>query len=128
MHLEDIEKSLEKGLQLGIKISTDNPDYLGWILVRKRHIPPVWDKKAYESEEEYIKKIELAEIATKFPYHIIYMELKKDVHEKGDYETENDYRKWVNHYLTSIFEVKATFERYGYKVEDLKPRWEIDAP
>ena len=47
MNLDELEKHLDKGEQWGVRKATDSPDYLGWILIRKK-------KAAYALASRYI--------------------------------------------------------------------------
>lgn len=128
MNKNELNKRLNNGEQWGFIKETDNYDYLGWILINKEQPIIIYEKKAYSSGEQYIRLVKKEEARRKNPYHIRIVELLRDVHEKGVYETQEDYRQNDNHYFSTLDEVEKYIVELGYTFEDIKGRREIDAP
>jgi hypothetical protein len=128
---EDVIKNyLEAGHQLGIRISLDDYDYdyLGWILVSKlASNPRVLELLEGEDEEEFpVLKEERRRAVT--PFLIRDIELKRSVHESGDYETEADFRKKDMVWCSSLTEINDFLKTKGYRLTDLEDSRTIDAP
>ncbi len=47
-------------------------------------------------------------------YHVKVKELRRDVHENGDYEKSSDYRQLDNYYFSTLAEVEQFIEKLGY--------------
>jgi len=123
---KNIDASLAAGLRLGVIFDSENSDYLGWVLLKKhkpnegilRNFSDQKDSALYHEEYQSIQK----------PYLLMIVELKKSVHESGDYETDQDYRRKDIHRYSSLTEVEAVLHKLGYTLGDLKDSREIDAP
>jgi len=128
MNLEELEKHLDKGEQWGIRKETDSTDYLGWILITKRRPPTIWPRYAYDDLNLYSSLTDQANDIIGKPYHVRVLELRRDVHESGEYEGTEDYRLNENYYLETLDEVERMVEQLGYSIKDVKFRGELDAP
>jgi hypothetical protein len=56
------------------------------------------------------------------------LELNKEVHERGNYETNEDYRVNENHYFVDLQEVADFVQELGYELTSIRWRSELDAP
>lgn len=124
-----VGKKLNNGEQWGFIKETDSHEYLGWILINK--LPKMTftsQKKDYSEEYLYLIKLIEAEKREKTPYHVLIKELRRDVHESGEYETGDDIRHKENYYFSCIDEVEEFIEKLGYSFKNIKNRSEIDAP
>src|ERR1044071_9691399 len=93
---EHIEAMLEKGTRLGFRKPTSDDLYTGWIILykvaphqittRTGALDPVADGHIIEKHQANELYIRL------HPYTVLLLELRRDVHERGDYETNSDYR------------------------------------
>jgi len=130
MNIEELERKLNQGERLGLKKDIDDPSYLGWILLTKRKPPIVYPREAYGENGEGIYRdlVELHEKLTKTPYHILNLELKREVHEGEAYETEEDYRFKESLYFETLQQVEYYISNLGYCLNNIKYRREIDAP
>ncbi|MDY6781851.1 MAG: hypothetical protein SW833_04740 [Cyanobacteriota bacterium] len=128
MNIEDLEKKLDRGEEWGFRKVVDNSDYLGWVLLAKRKPPIVFPKETYETEETYISLREWSEKLKRTPYHILVLELKREVHESGDYEDNDDYRQRESYYLSTLQEVEEFIENLGYSLQNIQFSGDIDPP
>ena len=129
MKVAEVKKKLDNGEQWGFVKETDSEEYLGWILINKMlpmRLAP--QKESYENEESYSLVMKRYNQSLNQPYHILIYELKRDVHQRGDYETGDDVRLNENHYFASIEELEKFINELGYNFENIKHRLEIDAP
>ncbi|MEH2173845.1 hypothetical protein [Nostoc sp.] len=125
----ELDKKLNHGEQWGYKKETDNDEYLGWILINKLpKLTFIPKREDYLEEYLYLIKIREAEKRQKTPYHVLIKELRRDVHESGEYETGEDIRQKDNYYFSYIDELEKFIEELGYSFENIKHRSEIDAP
>lgn len=62
------------------------------------------------------------------PYQVHVIELASDVFESGRYETEGDFRMNEVRYFSSLDEVEEFVGSFGYSLESIKWRPEINAP
>jgi hypothetical protein len=129
MKTSEIKKKLDNGEQWGFIKETDSEEYLGWVLINKmlpmRLVPR---KEDYEDEESYSLVMKRYNQSLNQPYHVLIYELKRDVHERGGYETGDDVRLNDNYYFTSIEKLENFINELGYGFENIKHRLEIDAP
>jgi hypothetical protein len=107
---------------------TDDFDYLGWVLIHKYKHIIIYEKEAYSNEEHYFRLIKKAEIQKKYPYYVRIIELRRDIHESGVYETGDDYRQNDCYDFSTLDEVEQFILELGYSFENIKDRWELDAP
>jgi hypothetical protein len=124
-----LDYKLHHGEQWGFIRETNSEEYLGWILVHK--LPPMIfppQENDYLDRESYLFQIDRYNQRKNTPYHVLIYELRKDVHERGGYETGDDVRLNENHYFSSIDELEIFVNSIGYSFEDIKHRSEIDAP
>jgi hypothetical protein len=129
MNKLELDKKLNNGERLGFIKETNSPDYLGWILINK--MPKMMFKPQeddYDDEESYSFHLDEYRRREETPYHVGIRELKKDVHERGDYETGDDVRQADNYYFSSVDEVEEFVNQLGYKFENIKDQLEMDAP
>lgn len=127
MNRDELRKKLDSGESWGFIKKTDSDDYLGWILIAKLQPIIIYEKKAY-SEEHYAYLIKKQEERKKHPYFVRIIELRKDVHESGVYETSEDYRQNDIYDFSTFDEVEQFIIKLGYVFKNIKDRWELDAP
>jgi hypothetical protein len=128
MNLDELEEHLDKGEQWGVRKVTDSPDYLGWILIAKRRPPSIWPRNTYSDPALYSRLTDQARDISEKPYHVRVIELRRDVHESGKYESTDDYRQNENYYFETLNEVERIIEQLGSSIKDIKFRSELDAP
>jgi len=126
MRREDLERYLERGDCLGFEKRTNSDEYLGWILLDKQKpldrylslLKPD-EQPEFRAEQEFIRQ---------HPYHVLVIELRRDVHESGVYESNEDYRLRENYNFSTLDEVESFVNGHGHKLEEIKWLREIDAP
>jgi hypothetical protein len=64
----------------------------------------------------------------KQPYLLLRIELKRSVHEAGDYETEGDYRMKDRFWFSTLSDLAEQLTAWGYSLEDAIGARELDAP
>jgi hypothetical protein len=128
MRQADLEKRLDYGEQWGFIKNTDSPDYLGWVLITKRKPKPVTPIDPEQDRERYLKWVQRTEALRKQPYSVLILELRRDVHESGQYESTEDYRTREYYLFASLEEVVEFLHKLGYSLENIKHRSELDAP
>lgn len=126
--LAELERALDRGEQWGFRKETNDQDFLGWILISKRHPPILWPSDEKEHPIRYQRIKAERERLLKTPYHVKILELSRTVHESGDYENAADYRLIENLYFSTIHDVTAFVQSLGYELSHILPRREIDAP
>ena len=128
MDTKDLDQHLEAGQRWGFIKETGDPEYLGWVLLHKRKpkIVPAFDPR--EDPEGYARFQSMRAETLRRPYYIHIVELKRDVHERGDYETSEDQRNKENHYFADLEEAVAFLNQRGYSLDKIRPAVEIDAP
>jgi hypothetical protein len=122
----DLERFLDQGHELGFVKHTDSPNFLGWILLRKRTanqrllslVDPIEDHALLAKEQMLVVR----------PYQVQVIELAGDVFESDRYETEGDFRMNEVHYFSSLDDVEKFVRSFGYSLESIKWRPEINAP
>jgi len=126
MTRRDLDQFLNKGYQLGFVKSTDDPQFLGWILLQKVEPDDRYVGLLQPGEEpEYMARQELYRSN---PYLVRVVELKRDVFENDRYETEDDYRLHQRYYFSNLDEVEKFVASFGDTLEDIKWLTEINAP
>jgi hypothetical protein len=126
MKRQDLERFLEKDNELGFVNETEDPRFLGWILLQKRKPHERYLSLLAEGEEpEFVAE---QETLRRFPYQVHVIELDRQVFESGRYETEEDYRINEIHRFSSLDEVEGFVQKLGHSLEDIKWRIDIDAP
>jgi hypothetical protein len=113
MNKQELEKKLANGTSYGFIKETDDDNYLGWVLITKLQPIIIYDKKSYD-EEHYLHLLKKQEAQKKYPYFVRIIELLRDVHESEVYATLDE----VEEFITEL----------GYSFDNIKDRWEIDAP
>ena len=122
----EVQLLLDSGLRLGVTKPVDSPDYLGWILVSKHPSNPRLTSILAKSPETHQLAEQLRrEVA---PYLVLNIELKRSVHEAGDYETEDDYRIKTKTWCKDLKHVQDVLKELGVELEQLRESREIDAP
>lgn len=126
MTLKELQVLLDRGLRLGVVKPTDSPDWLGWILVSKHPSNPRFREVLDELEHAHLleeqRRRDLA------PYLVLNIELKRSVHEEGNYETEDDYRMKTESWCTDLPHVQDVLRSFGVELWQLHDSREIDAP
>ena len=125
---DQLEKYLQRGEEWGFRRETGDPEYLGWILVSKRKPPILWPGEEANNPAHYTKIREEAERLSRTPYHVKIRELRRDVHESGEYEQPGDYRLVENFYFESLRDVEQFLNGMNLTLEHIQPRILIDAP
>jgi len=111
---------------LGFVKGTQNPQLLGWILVRKRLPDERYVALLAPGEEtEYVSEQDLLR---KRPYQVRIVELDRDVFDSDRYETEGDFHLNECRYFSSLDDVEEFVFQFGYLLKDIKWPIEIDAP
>ena len=112
MRRSDLTRYLDDGNELGFLKETDSLDFVGWLLVRKirSHIGDPSD------------------IGREGLYQVLVIELKRSVHESDAYETNDDYRLNERHVFDDLDEVEAFVSGYGFSLDNIKWRIDLDAP
>ena len=128
MDKDELEQHLKRGEQWGFVKPTDDDNYLGWILLRKRRCTPVSPFDCNAEPERYANWMEQSSDAQERPYHLLVIELRRDVHEAGDYESSEDYRLRQNYYFSSLDEVDYEVQRLGFSLRNALPRSQLNAP
>ncbi len=128
MDSDSLEKKLNQGGQWGFRKETNDPNYLGWILIVKYKPPILYSQELYKDEAIYIRVVRKHEKITKSPYHVHIVELKREVHESDNYQSEDDYRQRENYYFSTLNEVEEFITKLGYSFDNIKRRDELDAP
>ena len=126
MTQKEAQLLLNSGFRLGVTKLVDSPEYLGWILVSKHPSNPRMKGILEESQETHLleeqRQRELA------PYLVLNIELKRPVHEAGDYETEGDYRMKTKTWCKDLKHVQDVLRELGVELGRLRQSREIDAP
>lgn len=122
----ELEGLLDRKESVGFRKPTDDPEYLGWILVRKLEANPRLLELFDESEAPELVREERRRQHE--PYLVLRIELKRSVHEAGDYETEQDYRQKEQLWFGSLADVEKQLAQWGYSLEDARNARELDAP
>ena len=123
MRREDLEFYLERGDRLGFQKETGEADYIGWIILSKRHCDErVLSLFGYKPEvvvEEEYKRL--------CPYQVWVAEFRRDVYESGECESMDDYRLNKCLYFPSLDHVEEFVGRFGHTLEEIKWAREIDS-
>jgi hypothetical protein len=127
MDKNELEKNLTSA-DWGFLKDTNSVDYLGWVLIHKYKPLIIYEKEAYSSEEQYIRLLKEDKRRKKYPYHVRIIELRRDIHESGVYETGDDYKQNDCYHFSTLDEVAQFITELGYSFENIKDRWELDAP
>lgn len=126
MERNQLEDFLNKGYELGFTKQTDNPQYLGWILIQKRVPDDRYLSLLNPGEEpEYVRKQELFR---NHPYQVRVVELNRDDFDNDRYETEKDFNLNRVHYFSNLDEVEEFVQQFGHTLTEIKWRVEISAP
>ena len=126
MKREDLEYFLKKGYELGFVKQTDDPQFLGWILLRRMKPNNRYLELLQAGEEsEYVAT---QESYRRSPFQVLVQELDRDVHESDRYETNEDYRVNERHYFSSLDEVEEFVNSFGHTLENIKWLKEINGP
>lgn len=128
MTREQLEKHLANGQVWGFIKETGSADYLGWILVSKSKVMLVPHFEPSENPTAYRKWQERNERVRANPYTLSVKELRRDVHERGDYEDNADYRMRKSWHFATLEEVEEALQTYGKTLADILPASEIDLP
>lgn len=123
---EQVEQLLDQGERVGFTKPTSDAQYLGWILIAK----VMADLRLLEvlSEEEDPRRVQEEKRRLEKPYLVLQIELKRAVHEAGDYETEADYRQKDRLWFASLEDVARQLSAWGYDLREARGARELDAP
>src|SRR4029079_17531644 len=102
---DEIERLLASGVRLAVRVPLDDPSYLGWIAVYKPRRRPSGPRHLY---------------LVGGPYLVLVLELNREGHEGGGYETEEDYRRKDRHWFSTIEEVGAFLASRGFSLDELR--------
>ena len=126
MTFDEVERLLDAGFRAGFRKPTNNVDYLGWIIISK-HKPNMRILELFD-ESEHPELVREERWYQREPYLVLVIELKRSVHEAGDYETEGDYRQKDAYRYGSLSEVESQLQKWGYSFEQARETRELDAP
>jgi hypothetical protein len=126
MDSEEAEQLLDQGFSIGFTKPTDDPAYLGWITISK--VKPSSRLLEVLSEDEAPDAVREERRRQREPYLVLVVELRRDVHESGDYETESDYRQKDRHWFSDLSAAARLLESWGYSLRDAREARELDAP
>jgi len=123
---DEIERLLAAGERVGFVVPTTAPDFLGWVVLAKLEA----SSRALEvlDEDDDADIVEEEHRRSETPYVVLVIELRKDVHHSGNYESESDYRRRDEHWCRSLEEVETVLEGMGLRLKDARGTREIDAP
>ena len=127
MTQNEIQSLLDSGSRLGVTKSVDSPDYLGWILVGK-HPANLRRLAILEESGELSQTAEVERARIGASYLVLNIELKRSVHEAGEYETEDDYRMKTATWCKDLTHVQDVLRKLGVELGQLQFAREIDAP
>jgi hypothetical protein len=128
MNREELEHSLSKGYRWGFIKQTSNSNYLGWILLVRRQLPILWPIDKIQRPEYYKRTKQEVVTLTRTPYHIHIVEIRKDVHESGTYNTDIDTHLIENYYFANLDNIEKFLEQYNLELSTIRLAHEIDAP
>jgi hypothetical protein len=128
MDIESLSKHLNNGEQWGFRTSPDSSEYLGWVLISKRNPAVIFPYHASQDMARYERLAEESAETKMRPFHVSVRELKKTVHESGEYESTEDYRVRDNYYFSTLEEVLNFLSSKHLQLEDINSRFDIDAP
>lgn len=117
---------LDHGQRVGFVKQTGDSEYLGWIVLSKlkpnRRLLEVLghDRDSVCVAEERRRERE--------PYLLMVIELKREVHEAGAYETEEDYRQKDKYWFANLADVERKLDEWGISLSDGREARELDAP
>lgn len=110
-----------------IRFETGDEDYLGWISAEKLE-PNQRILELFADEPEHPEFVRAAEARAK-PYRIRAIELSRAVHERGEYESNEDYRRRQLHSFETKEQAEAwLLDEHGVAVEDLRDLREVEHP
>jgi hypothetical protein len=126
MTLDEVERLLERGDRVGFLKLTDDPAFLGWILVSK--LKPNLRMLEVLDEAEAPELLREERRRKDQPYLVLTIELNRRVHEDGGYETEGDYRMKHRLWFPDLRTVESQLVAWGYSLDRAKEASELDAP
>ena len=126
MNYTELEKLLDSGGRVGFIKPTDSPDYLGWILIAKIEANRRLLELVTEAEAPALVQEERRRLVQ--PYMVLQIELKRSIHEAGEYETESDYRQKERLWFGDLEAVAEQLRQWGYELQDARSARELDAP
>src|SRR5689334_22825570 len=126
MTRQELEFFLDRGDSLGFQMATGTDDYLGWILLSKRKpnerllslLQPN-EEPQFVSEQEAIRRQ---------PYQVLVQELRFDVYQSDEYETNEDFRLNQCYRFANLDEVEEFVQQFGHTLIQIKWPVEINAP
>src|SRR5689334_9635169 len=117
MERNQLDDFLNKGYELGFTKQTDNPEYLGWILIQKRVPDDRYLSLLNQGEEpEYVRRQELFR---NHPYQVRVVELNRDVYDSDRYETEKDFNLNRVHYFSNLDEIEEFVQQFGHTLTEI---------
>lgn len=128
MNKLQLEKHLANSEEWGLKKDTKNSDILGWILLSKRMFGSINPNNPQTEPELYQWWEEDFESVRKYPYQVIVMEVHRELLEREEDFTRGECHYWENHYVSNLDEVEELLQRFGYSIDDLRNRRELNAP
>jgi len=105
---------------------TNDPEYLGWILVSYQ--TPNERFLSLVTADEDPAGVAAQEQIRECPYQVRVLELSRAAHENDDYERADDYRQNDLHRFRTMRDVDEFLNGLGHSLPDLRWRHEIDAP
>ncbi len=134
MKIEEIETRLKNGEQLGFDKESNDPNFVGWVLLTKeqpntqylRQFPPSTD--ADFVKEVLIPFTDEQELVRRKPYRLLITEWKRDAYYNAGYGTPEDIRFADNFRFVDLSEVSQFLNGFGLFLEDIKRRGEDFEP
>jgi hypothetical protein len=123
MRREDLERYLERGDLLGFQTGTGDDAYIGWLMLSKRRaserlLELFGDRPEVVADEQY-KRV--------CPYQVWVAEFRRDVYERGECYSADDYRLNKSFFFPTLEHVEEFVGAYGCTLEDIKWAREIES-
>ena len=125
MRREDLERYLGRGDQLGFQKETGDGEYIGWLMLSKRHVNERYLSLLAAGEKPEV--VAEAEYARVCPYQVWVAEFRRDVYERGECESADDYRLNKCFFFPSLEHVEEFVRAFGYTLEEIRWAREIDS-
>lgn len=126
LNLDQLDQLLSRGHELGIRYQPDDPECYGWILVRRDR--PDTSHSTWLTRGNDPKFLAQQARILERPFTVRLLELLRSVHDAGDYEDNDDYRKYEWHHFKNLEDVTEFLGSLGHTIHELKWQRDIDAP
>ncbi|WP_437287729.1 hypothetical protein [Sorangium sp. So ce406] len=126
MDRQEIDAMLDQGQRVGFVKQTSDPEYLGWIVLSKLNPNRrLLEVLGHDSDSVYVAEERRRE---REPYLLMVIELKREVHDAGGYETEEDYRRKDRYWFATLEDVERKLGEWGMSLSDGREARELDVP